>query len=74
VLTPKPTTPRQIETLSWLVHFENLAVKESVGKGAIGDYYRAMWNGKEIALKALLNQKLDEEDILNLKAKVSALR
>lgn len=54
--------------------YREMEVKESVGKGAMGDYYRAILNGKEVAIKLLINQKIKEDDLLKLMSDSSRMR
>lgn len=61
------------EKASWILEYESLAMKENVGRGSVGDYFRGFWQGREVAIKHLLNQKLDEPDLLQLKLRVSML-
>jgi len=57
----------------WLIPFKHLTVHESVGKGQVGDYYRGVWNKRNVAVKVLVNQKLREEDFISLLSDVSML-
>eukprot|EP00026_Physarum_polycephalum_P009468 Phypoly_transcript_09593.p1 GENE.Phypoly_transcript_09593~~Phypoly_transcript_09593.p1 ORF type:complete len:371 (+),score=47.50 Phypoly_transcript_09593:197-1309(+) len=50
----------------WLVKWKDLAIKEPLGTGTVGDFSRAILDGQEVAVKYLINQKLREEDILEL--------
>lgn len=63
-------TPNPASKPSWIIPQSDLQMMENVGKGAIGDYYHAIWKGKEVVKKVLVNQKLDETDLMVLKAKV----
>lgn len=67
-----PMAPPQYKP-TWSIPSSELTIFESVGKGAIGDFHRASWNGKEVVKKSLINQKLDEMDILNLKSRTCLL-
>lgn len=58
---------------TWNIQASEIVVKESIGRGAIGDFYRVIWNGKECTKKVLINQKLDEADLLGFKARASLL-
>lgn len=60
-------------TNSWVIPFESLAIKHSLGRGAVGDFYAALWNEKEVAVKMLVNQKLDESDMLRLRTTAAKL-
>lgn len=50
-----------------------LALRDPIGKGPMGDYTRAVLNGKEVAVKTLINQKLKEDDMLMLLADSSLM-
>lgn len=52
--------------VKWLANISDIEVKDVIGKGPIGDYYRGYWKGKEVAVKVLVNQKLKENDLLKL--------
>lgn len=52
--------------VSWVARFDEIDVKESVGKGAIGDYSRAYWKSREVVMKVFVNQKLKDDDMLRL--------
>lgn len=34
--------------MNWLVHYSEFDLKESIGKGAMGDYQRATWKSKDV--------------------------
>lgn len=36
------------EFLPWIISFSSLNLKENVGHGPIGDYFRATWKSKEV--------------------------
>ena len=56
------------------MNWSDLDVKENIGKGPVGDYYRAFLNGKEVVVKVLVNQGLKEEDLMTLAADASVVR
>lgn len=58
----------------WLVKWSSLEFKESLGPGTVGEFYRALWKDKEVAVKCLINQKVSEDDILELTANTVILR
>eukprot|EP00026_Physarum_polycephalum_P007269 Phypoly_transcript_07327.p1 GENE.Phypoly_transcript_07327~~Phypoly_transcript_07327.p1 ORF type:complete len:535 (+),score=88.08 Phypoly_transcript_07327:138-1607(+) len=58
---------------AWYIMWKDITVLEGQGRGNIGDYHRATYKGKEVAVKILVNQKLQEEDIIRLTADVSLL-
>lgn len=62
--TPRPVSAGSRP--SWVVPYEQLTLKESIGRGSVGDYSRGILNGKEVAVKVLVNQKLKEEDLIKL--------
>lgn len=41
-------TVNRVQPLSWVIPFNQMAVKENVGRGAVGDYYHGVWNGKDV--------------------------
>lgn len=70
-VTPSGDSPRK--PLSWDIAHADFVEKEAVGKGAIGDYIRTIWKGREVVQKVLLNQQIAEDDMLGLKARASIL-
>eukprot|EP00026_Physarum_polycephalum_P001822 Phypoly_transcript_01825.p1 GENE.Phypoly_transcript_01825~~Phypoly_transcript_01825.p1 ORF type:complete len:934 (+),score=138.65 Phypoly_transcript_01825:235-3036(+) len=52
--------------ISWIVHYDEFDLKEPIGKGSMGDYQRATWRSRDVAVKTLVNQKLKEHDLLRL--------
>lgn len=66
-------TNQPVVNPSWLINYNKLAVKESIGKGQVGDYSRGIWKSKEVAIKVLVNQKLREPDYISLISDVSLL-
>lgn len=60
--------------MKWIAINSEITRKDLIGKGAIGDYYRGLWKGIEVAVKFLVNQKLQEDDILKLIHDASYLR
>jgi serine/threonine protein kinase len=59
----RPASPPAVK---WLAKSTDIEIKEVIGKGPIGDYYRGYWKGQEVAVKVLVNQKLKEPDVLKL--------
>jgi hypothetical protein len=58
----------------WIIPYEKLTIKGSLGQGTTGDFYRATWKNKECAVKILVNQKLKEQDYLTLLADSAVLK
>lgn len=58
---------------SWIIPFNKISIKEPIGKGQVGDYSRAICDGKEVAVKLLVNQKLREDDLIGLISDISLL-
>lgn len=56
ILDDEPTPGETMEdesTLPWLYKYYDLAITESIGKGAIGDYYRGSIKGKDVSITYL---------------------
>ena len=68
--SPKSSSPKMSDDLTkpvdWIAKDGDITSRVPIGKGGIGDYYKASWKGKEVALKVLVNQKLKEDDMLRL--------
>lgn len=60
--------------MDWIASDSEITNRAPIGKGGIGDYPKASWKGKEVALKVLVNQKLKEDDMLRLIADSSLMR
>lgn len=54
------------KSVTWLASNSDIEIKETIGKGPIGDYFTGNWKGKEVAVKVLVNQKLKEDDLFKL--------
>jgi hypothetical protein len=53
-------------TVKWIASSSDVDIREIIGKGPIGDYYKGAWKGQEVCVKVLVNQKLKENDMLKL--------
>jgi len=58
----------------WIIPYDKLVIKETIGQGTTGDFYRAISKSKECAVKVLVNQKLKEADYLTLLSDAAVLR
>lgn len=54
---------KRVTIPTWVIKWDNLELKELVGKGRVGEVFRAFWGNKEVAVKVLFNQKFSEEDM-----------
>lgn len=56
------------------MRWQSLDFQEPLGPGTVGEFYRALWNSKEVAVKCLINQKVNEDDILEMVSNTVILR
>lgn len=58
----------------WLIRWSDLSVIQFLGKGPVGDFSLARWNQREVAIKVLANQKLNDSDQIRLYGDAIVLR
>eukprot|EP00475_Leptophrys_vorax_P033390 TRINITY_DN5237_c0_g2_i1.p1 TRINITY_DN5237_c0_g2~~TRINITY_DN5237_c0_g2_i1.p1 ORF type:complete len:300 (-),score=37.39 TRINITY_DN5237_c0_g2_i1:259-1119(-) len=56
------------------IDWDDIELGERVGAGSFGTVYRAEWAGCDVAVKVLINQDLQEEQLLEFKREVVIMR
>jgi class 3 adenylate cyclase len=57
----------------WVIDRRDITIEEQVGLGSYGVVSRGKWKGVEVAVKRIINQKLDERAMLEFRAEIAFL-
>jgi serine/threonine protein kinase len=68
-----PVSQVSIDNIKWLVKWRDLVIGQNIGRGPVGDFYKASFEKKEVATKIFVNQKLKEDDMIRLIGDASVL-
>ena len=67
-------TSLETDTTGWEIDPKEIKLSEKIGRGAFGTVYKAKLRGKEVAVKKLNVQDLDEEALESFRKEVAIMR